>query len=42
MRKIFEKKDADAVLLVDAANAFKRKVPLYNIGILCPAIARYV
>ena len=42
MEKIFKEESTEAVLLVDAANAFSsinRKVFLHNISILCPAIS---
>ena len=42
MRTVFEADDTDAILLVDAANAFNnlnRLVALYNIQYLCPSIA---
>ena len=42
MRTVFEADDTDAILLVDAANAFNnlnRSVALYNIQYLCPAIS---
>ena len=45
MEKIFKEESTEAVLLVDAANAFNsinRKVFLYNISILCPAISTFV
>ena len=41
MRKIFENDDTDAVLLVDASNAFNslnRAVALHNTRILCPSL----
>ena len=44
MRMIFEEVDTEAVLLVDAANAFNsmnRNVMLHNIKQLCPAIYMY-
>ena len=45
MRKIFEKDDTEAVLLVDAENAFNnfsRKAALHNIKELCPPFHRYL
>jgi len=42
MRSVFADENTEAVLLVDASNAFKslnRKVALHNIPILCPALA---
>lgn len=42
---MFEEEDCDAILLVDADNAFNRinrKVFLHNIRIVCPLIATYV
>ena len=45
MKKMFDNQHTDAVLLVDAANAFNslnRNVFLRNIGITCPIIATYV
>ena len=42
---IFEDSETEAVLLVDAANAFNsinRAAMLRNIGVICPAIATYV
>ncbi len=42
MRKIYESDDTEAVLLVDASNAFNqlnRAAALHNIGILCPQLA---
>lgn len=44
MRNIFEADESDAVLLIDASNAFNalnRSVALHNIRVLCPTIARY-
>lgn len=41
MRSIFNEPDTEAILLVDAANAFNslnREVALKNISVLCPAI----
>ena len=45
MQEIFEKEGTDAILLVDASNAFNslnRQVLLHNIRYLCPAMANYV
>lgn len=45
MRDVFEGEEAEAVLLVDAANAFNninRKALLHNLNVLCPVFARYV
>ena len=39
MKEIFENDETEAVILVDASNAFnslKRMAPLHNIRILCP------
>ena len=44
VHKIFEEDDCDAVILVDAANAFNsinRKAMLHNINILCPAMSKF-
>ena len=44
MREIFGSEDCEAVLLVDAKNAFNsmnRKTMLHNIGIRCPPLAMY-
>ena len=44
MHSIFEEEETDAVLLIDASNAFNtlnRAAALYNIRILCPPIATY-
>ncbi|XP_028417275.1 uncharacterized protein LOC114541674 [Dendronephthya gigantea] len=44
MSKIFEEEETDAVLLVDATNAFNsinRKIMLHNIQYICPAMAVY-
>ena len=44
MREIFEHDNSDAVLLVDASNAFNdlnRAAALHNIRVLCPSIATY-
>ena len=45
MHAIFDEENTEAVLLVDAANAFNslnRDVFLHNVSIVCPAIAIYV
>ena len=45
MEKIFKEESAEAVLLVDAENAFNsinRKVFLHNIKVLCPAVTTFV
>jgi len=45
MYAIFEADDTDAVLLIDASNAFNalnRAISLHNIRVLCPVIAAYV
>ena len=45
MRKIYEDDKTDAVLLIDAENAFtcmNRQVALHNIHILCSGIAAYI
>ena len=45
MHVIYEDETCEAVLLVDASNAFKsinRNVFLHNVTIICPAIAIYV
>ena len=44
MHRIFEADDTDAVLLIDASNAFNslnRAVALHNIRVICPIIAVY-
>ena len=44
MHTIFEADDSDAVLLIDASNAFNalnRAAALHSIRVLCPAIAVY-
>ena len=44
MRNIFDTDDADAILLIDASNAFNslnRAAALHNLRILCPTIATY-
>ena len=45
MRQIFENEGTDAVLLIDASNAFNRlnrAAALHNIQIICPMIANYL
>ena len=45
MRMIFQEEETDAVLLIDASNAFNclnRKAMLHNIKYLCPEMATYV
>ena len=45
MKEIFEEEETDAVLFVDASNAFNsinRKAMLHNIQYLCPSMATYV
>ena len=45
MRNIFDADTTDAVLLVDASNAFNslnRAAALHNIQVLCPSLATYV
>jgi hypothetical protein len=45
MRQVFESEGTDAVLLIDASNAFNclnRSVALHNIQITCPKIATYL
>ena len=45
MNDIFKEEDTDALLLVDASNAFNtlnRKVLLHNIKYLCPPMATYI
>ena len=42
MRELFEHDNSDAVLLIDASNAFNslnRAAALHNIRVLCPSIA---
>ena len=44
MRELFEHDNSDAVLLIDASNAFNslnRAAALHNIKVLCPSIATY-
>ena len=45
MRKIYEEEESEAILLVDASNAFSsvnRKIFLDNIGIICPPLVKFV
>ena len=45
MKVMYENNDTDAVLLVDAENAFNslnRKAFLHNIGIICPSITIFI
>ena len=45
MRKVFESEGTDAILLIDASNAFNclnRSVALHNVQITCPMIANYL
>ena len=45
MHKIYEEDESEAILLVDASNAFNsvnRKTFLHNIGIICPPLAKFV
>ena len=45
MRQIFQEEDTDAILLIDASNAFNclnRAVALHNIQVTCPIIANYL
>ena len=45
MRAIFEEEGTDAVLLIDASNAFtrmNRKVAMHNIRITCPKVSVYI
>ena len=45
MRDIFEADSTEAVLLIDASNAFNRlnrSATMHNIQIICPEIATYV
>ena len=45
MRSIFDADEMDAVLLIDASNAFNtlnRAVALHNIRVLCPTLATYM
>ena len=45
MRELYNDKDCEAVLLVDALNAFdalNREAMMHNIGILCPTLTTFV
>ena len=45
MREIFNKEDTEAVLLIDAKNAFNclnRSAALHNVQLLCPPLANYL
>ena len=45
MRKLFEQDETEAVLLIDAANAFNavnRNVFLHNIKVICPSLSTFV
>ena len=45
MQRIFNEEDTEAVLLIDASNAFNsvnRNVFLHNVTVVCPTIATYV
>lgn len=45
MRVMYERDDSDAVLLVNAENAFNslnQKTLLHNVGFICPIIATFV
>ena len=45
MRDFFANKDTEAVLLIDAENAFNsinRKVMLHNLNFICPIITTYI
>ena len=45
MRQIFKEEDSEAVLLIDASNAFntvKRKLLLHSASVICPEIAVFV
>ena len=45
MRSIFDADETDAVLLIDASNAFNalnRAAALHNIQVLCPTLATYM
>ena len=44
IRNIFEADETDAVLLIDASNAFNalnRSAALHNIRVICPTLATY-
>ena len=45
MREIYERDDTEAVLLIDASNAFNRlnrAAALHNVQVLCPSLAKYI
>ena len=45
MSQIFNEEDSEAVLLIDASNAFNavnRKLFLHNVSVICPEIAVFV
>ena len=45
MRELFEEDDAEALILVDASNAFNnmnRQVALHNVRIICPTVSNYL
>ena len=45
MRSIFDADETDAVLLIDASNAFNalnRAAAIHNIRVLCPTLATYM
>ena len=45
MREIYNEDECEAVILIDASNAFNtlnRKAMLHNIGIICPSISNFV
>ena len=45
MRELYDDKECEAVLLVDASNAFNtlnREAVMHNIGILCPTLTTFV
>ena len=44
LRHIYEQEECEAVMLIDASNAFNsvnRKVLLHNVKIICPSIATF-
>ena len=45
IHRIFDQEESEAVLLVDASNAFNsvnRKVFLHNVKVICPSISTFV
>ena len=45
MHRIFDQEESEAVLLIDASNAFNsfnRKVFLHNVKVICPSISTFV